>query len=126
MFRFTIRDVLWLMVVVALGVGWYLDRRQLKSSIGDVEARLDAYERRAELRDPLRELDARVWPVVANPNARVPGGMPQPPSGGVAACDSHPARRAEVRAEIAKIETNPGTWKPGRNSRPQPGPFTRP
>jgi hypothetical protein len=23
-----------------------------------------------------------------------------------------PTRRAEVRAEIAKIETNPGTWKP--------------
>jgi len=28
MFRFTIRDVLWLMVVVALGVGWWVDHRQ--------------------------------------------------------------------------------------------------
>ena len=27
MFRLTIRDVLWLMVVVAMGVGWSLDRR---------------------------------------------------------------------------------------------------
>ena len=27
MFRFTIRDVLWLTVVVALGVGWWADRR---------------------------------------------------------------------------------------------------
>jgi hypothetical protein len=27
MFRFTIRDVLWLMVVVGLSVGWWLDRR---------------------------------------------------------------------------------------------------
>jgi len=27
MFRFTIRDVLWLMVVVGLGVGWWVDRR---------------------------------------------------------------------------------------------------
>jgi len=26
MFRFTIRDVLWLTVVVALGVGWWADR----------------------------------------------------------------------------------------------------
>jgi len=26
MFRFTIRDVLWLMVVVALALGWWLDR----------------------------------------------------------------------------------------------------
>jgi hypothetical protein len=29
MFRFTIRDVLWLTVVVAMGVGWYVDRRYL-------------------------------------------------------------------------------------------------
>lgn len=26
MFRFTIRDVLWLTVVVAMGAGWWLDR----------------------------------------------------------------------------------------------------
>ena len=28
MFRFTIRDVLWLTVVVAVGVGWWADHRQ--------------------------------------------------------------------------------------------------
>ena len=27
--RFTIRDVLWLMVVVGMGVGWWIDRRYL-------------------------------------------------------------------------------------------------
>ena len=27
MFRFTIRDLLWLMVVVGLAVGWWLDHR---------------------------------------------------------------------------------------------------
>jgi hypothetical protein len=27
MFRFTIRDVLWLMVVVAMGAGWYINVR---------------------------------------------------------------------------------------------------
>ena len=27
MFRFTIRDVLWLTVVVALGIGWWRDHR---------------------------------------------------------------------------------------------------
>jgi hypothetical protein len=26
MFRFTIRDVLWLMVVVGLAIGWWMDR----------------------------------------------------------------------------------------------------
>ena len=31
MFRFTIRDVLWLMVVVALGVGWWVDRQRAHS-----------------------------------------------------------------------------------------------
>lgn len=29
MFRFTIRDVLWLTVVVAFGLGWWLDRSHL-------------------------------------------------------------------------------------------------
>jgi len=33
MFRFTIRDVLWLTVVVALGVGWWLDRKAHKSDL---------------------------------------------------------------------------------------------
>ena len=30
MFRFTIRDVLWLTVVVALAVGWWVDRERLR------------------------------------------------------------------------------------------------
>ena len=29
MFRFTIRDALWLMVVVALGLGWWVDHKRL-------------------------------------------------------------------------------------------------
>ena len=36
MFRFTIRDLLWLMVVVGLAVAWWLDRRNLT----DIAARL--------------------------------------------------------------------------------------
>jgi hypothetical protein len=31
MFRFTIRDLLWLMVVVAVALGWLLDHWQLRS-----------------------------------------------------------------------------------------------
>jgi hypothetical protein len=42
MFRFTIRDVLWLTVVVALAVGWGLDRVHLR--------REQVNARRAELR----------------------------------------------------------------------------
>jgi hypothetical protein len=33
MFRFTIRDVLWLTVVVALAAGWYADRGRLGREI---------------------------------------------------------------------------------------------
>ena len=31
MFRFTIRDVLWLTVVVALALGWWVDHRRIRS-----------------------------------------------------------------------------------------------
>lgn len=33
MFRFTIRDVLWLTVVVALGVGWWIDHLEQSAKI---------------------------------------------------------------------------------------------
>jgi hypothetical protein len=38
LFRFTIRDVLWLTVVVGLAVGWLLDRRILASKLSSLEA----------------------------------------------------------------------------------------
>jgi hypothetical protein len=36
MFRFTIRDMLWLTVVVALAVGWWIDRRVQRSLVDAV------------------------------------------------------------------------------------------
>jgi hypothetical protein len=33
MFKFTIRDVLWLMVIVGLAVGWWIDRRNAESTL---------------------------------------------------------------------------------------------
>jgi hypothetical protein len=52
MFRFTIRDVLWLTVVAALGVGWWVDRsslavdaaenRQLKERLGPLHGDAEA------------------------------------------------------------------------------------
>jgi hypothetical protein len=62
MFRFTIRDVLWLTVVLILGAGWMLDRR----SLAEVNQRLD-YER-------------LVWRLVADTVAgdfKVKTGIPQ-------------------------------------------------
>jgi hypothetical protein len=32
MFRFTIRDLLWLMVVVGMALGWIMDRLQLRKT----------------------------------------------------------------------------------------------
>jgi hypothetical protein len=46
MFRFTIRDVLWLTVVVAMGVGWFLTAQRAAL----LNARLQAVTRITELR----------------------------------------------------------------------------
>ena len=45
MFRFTIRDVLWLTVVVALGVGWWVDRTH---QIGRREQEVALWKSRAD------------------------------------------------------------------------------
>jgi hypothetical protein len=45
MLRFTIRDVLWLTVVVALAVGWLSDHRRLEKKASKLKT--DAQMRRA-------------------------------------------------------------------------------
>jgi len=61
MFRFTIRDVLWLTVVVALGVGWWLDRSRLESERDDArifkQTEFEKMEReiRADLESAMRD-----------------------------------------------------------------------
>ena len=52
MLRFTIRDVLWLMVVVGMGVGWWLGRERLAAKV----SALETGKERAELL-------ARYWDV---------------------------------------------------------------
>ena len=44
MFRFTIRDVLWLTAVVALAVGWFVEHRATERRFATQEARLAAQE----------------------------------------------------------------------------------
>jgi uncharacterized membrane-anchored protein YhcB (DUF1043 family) len=53
MFRFTIRDALWLTVVVGLGVGWQIDRRM------NSELNSDREKLRHELAETKAELTAR-------------------------------------------------------------------
>ena len=41
MFRFTVRDVLWLMVVVGLAIGWRLEIATLKAVVRENGYRID-------------------------------------------------------------------------------------
>jgi hypothetical protein len=45
MFRFTIRDVLWLTVLVALGCAWYADRTFCMSVIRELNIQLGTVNR---------------------------------------------------------------------------------
>jgi len=38
MFRFTIRDLLWLTIVVGLAVGWWVDRRDLNATVSKLKS----------------------------------------------------------------------------------------
>ena len=73
MFRFTIRDVLLLTVVVAMGIAWWMDRSRLnriQSELARSEGELGqlsravweaGYDPRLIIRDPKRDLKAAKW-----------------------------------------------------------------
>ena len=65
MFRFTIRDVLWLTVVVALGVAWWVDRERVRSQ-GEQNQQLVARFKKngVELESMLRQLEPALTPAV--------------------------------------------------------------
>ena len=44
MFRFAIRDLLWLTVVVALGVAWWVDRERLATSLSNRRQEMESDE----------------------------------------------------------------------------------
>lgn len=44
LFRFTIRDVLWLMVVVAIALVWYLERGQHRATRQQLQGVMDTLE----------------------------------------------------------------------------------
>jgi hypothetical protein len=45
MFRFTIRDLLWLMVVVAFGCAWWTTHKKLASRLAESERQLNVAEK---------------------------------------------------------------------------------
>jgi hypothetical protein len=46
MFRFTIRDVLWLMVVVTMGVGWCVEHQEQRGALDAMRADRDEMKAR--------------------------------------------------------------------------------
>jgi hypothetical protein len=64
MFRFTIRDVLWLMVIVGMGCGWWIEDarkyaayREIYGSRGSFKSQFDDLVKRARS-DPALTADA--------------------------------------------------------------------
>jgi hypothetical protein len=45
--KFSIRDLFWLTVVVALAVGWGVDRSKITAKVDSLEKRLDALQKEA-------------------------------------------------------------------------------
>ena len=56
MFRFTIRDVLWLMVVVGLGCAWFITLR----GASVLQARQEAEQERLRAESAKKEFDAKL------------------------------------------------------------------
>ena len=52
MFRFTIRDVLWLTVVVGLTLSWWIDSRRIETAVVKLES---------DRRDLQAEFDDKLW-----------------------------------------------------------------
>lgn len=62
MFRFTIRDVLWGMVVVALCVGWWIDRARTRATLVTYQAQIQELEAHANALSEERQLLKRqLW-----------------------------------------------------------------
>jgi len=71
MSRFTIRDLLWLMVVVGMGIGWWLDDarkyaayREMYGGNGPFKSRFDALIKRAKS-DPALKAEAEELTAIA-------------------------------------------------------------
>jgi hypothetical protein len=66
--RFTIRDLLWLTLVVAMAVGWWVDHRAISTGLAEILwQRWDWLIRRNELEGKLRTLRERSPPTKSEP-----------------------------------------------------------
>lgn len=63
MFRFTIRDVIWLTIGVALAISWWIDRNRLTSRLDSLTLENEARtaERDEAIADARRVVQYRTW-----------------------------------------------------------------
>ena len=66
MFRFTIRDLLWLMVVVGMGCGWWIEHRRQKGIEFKYDFLLNEYRKQKEVTDEL-------WKITGLDHITMPG-----------------------------------------------------
>jgi len=94
MFRFTIRDVLWLTVVVGIAMGWWLDRDRIRQQTEAPRAAMQRWQtlplRRAEA--ALRVTEAE-WASLVEINQRNPG-----------AVSESELRRLESQLDVARLD----------------------
>ena len=64
MFCFTIRDLLWLMVVVGLGMGWWLDSRNQRSLLRHAVAKAALFQETMELQRELKNRNPSIGSIL--------------------------------------------------------------
>jgi len=94
MFRFTIRDVLWLTVVVAVSVAWWIDQDRIRRQSEALKA---AAQRLQAL--PLRHAEAKLGVTIAEFAQLVEINHRNP-----AAVSESELRRLELQLDVAKLE----------------------
>jgi len=94
MFRFTIRDVLWLTVVVAMALGWWIDQDRIRRQSEELKT---AAQRLQAL--PLRHAAAAMRVVQAEFAALVEIKQRNP-----AAVSESELRRLEMQLDVAKLD----------------------
>jgi hypothetical protein len=80
MFRFTIRDVLWLTIVVALAISWWVDNKRIENTVVrlEKEGRLQREAREVQL-TILRERAAELHKIVEERRRSNPSIVNRPP-----------------------------------------------
>jgi hypothetical protein len=71
--KFSIRDLLWLTVMVALGVSWWVDNGRIEKAVGKLEGdrrelKADFEEKLTMLDEAQRNLGKARWRVIKTPS----------------------------------------------------------